>query len=66
MPRERTFCKAILSPNNKILLIGGTDSVYQTVSQIDMYFYLNLVLILSLAPIVHTRLISHWLPKLNI
>ncbi len=36
MPRERTFSKAILSPSNKILLIGGTDSLYQTVSQIDM------------------------------
>lgn len=32
MPRERTFAKALLTPDNKILLVGGTDSLYQGVS----------------------------------
>jgi hypothetical protein len=41
MPQERTFCKALLTPNNKIMIIGGTDSVYQSVSRIEMYISNN-------------------------
>lgn len=63
MPRERTFCKAIISPNNKILLIGGVDSVYQTVSQIDMYSYFNLDLIPRQIPLVLIKLTFLWLAK---
>jgi hypothetical protein len=31
------MAKVLVIPNNKIILIGGTDSLYQGVSEIDIF-----------------------------
>jgi N-acetylneuraminic acid mutarotase len=37
MPRERTMAKVVLVGGSKILLIGGLDSLYQGVAEIDVF-----------------------------